>query len=558
MTNGAADPPSSQGTRPAGHGDDGIDRGPRNVPLGDLLREAALESGERVALVDGVADPALRRRWTYSELLVQAEQVARGLLARFQPGAHIAVCAPNSVEWVILEYGAALAGMVLVPANPAYRQSELTAILQDSAASAVFYADSWRSNDIAATVAAVHETALPDLALLSFSQWDEFLASGATTIPLPKVHPRDPVLIQFTSGTTGRPKGAILHHGFSNPPRSCANCCDFRQYGTWLNSMPMYHIGGAAVSLLATLSRHGVFVQMREWDPALALELIESESCNAMLLVPTMVADLLEQPDFVKHDVSSIDFILTGGTPVAPALLERVTKQIGCPLLISFGLTESGGPVSNTAIGDGAHELATTLGRALPNVQVEVRDPETTANLPIGVVGEMWVKSSQIMLGYYGGEKATQDAITPDGWLRTGDLAMLDERGYISIRGRLKDMIIRGGENIYPLEVEHVLVDHPSVSQAAVVGFPNDKWGEIVLAVVQIAEGQALNFEQLDRHCRERLASYKVPVLWCEIDRFRLNSIGKIQKSELADYVRDGNLKAVSLHAGEPGQRRAV
>lgn len=539
--------PRLEASRLAGDGSSALADGPRNLVLGDLLREAAAQSGEHVALVDGVADPKLRRRWTYRQLLAEAEQVARGLLSRFKPGERIAVCSPNCPEWVIVEYGAALAGMVLVPANPAYRQSELKAILQDSGASALFHADTWRGNDIAAMAIAVQASDLPDLTLLSFSGWDDFLATGSAAQPLPQVDPSDPVIIQFTSGTTGRPKGAILHHGISNPPRSVAQACEFRQHGVWLNAMPMYHIGGASVALLATLARHGAFVQMREWDPALALELIEAERCNGMLLVPTMVMAMLDHQDAAAHDLSSVDFILTGASPVPPALLERVSSQIGCRLLISFGMTESGGPVSNTTIGDGAHELANTLGRALPNVQVEVRDPATGGNVPTGTVGEMWIKGPQIMLGYYGREEETRQTITPDGWLRSGDLITMDERGYISIVGRLKDMIIRGGANIYPREVEDVLMDHDAVGQVSVIGLPDERWGEIVLAVVQPTPGHTLDFKEVDQHCRDRLASFKVPARWCSTDGFPVNATGKIQKFELAAWVRDGKLIPLSV-----------
>jgi len=193
------------------------------------------------------------------------------------------------------------------------------------------------------------------------------------------------------------------------------------------------------------------------------------------------------------------------------------------------------------------HELAHTLGRALPNVQVEIRDPETGARLPAGAMGEMWFKGPQIMLGYYGREEETRAAITPDGWLRSGDLATMDERGYVSIAGRLKDMIIRGGLNIYPREIEDALFEHPAVAQAVVVGVPDEKWGEIVLAVVQPALGTELRFDELDRHCRERLASFKVPALWCQTDSYPLNPTGKIQKFMLVEWVREGRLSPCSV-----------
>lgn len=543
-----ADQPDSSGTQHAARGDSlGYGDIVRDVTIGDLLREAAQISGNHIALVDGVPDPALRRRWTYTELLEAAEQVAYALLARFNPGDRIAVFSPNCPEWVMLQYGTALAGMVLVPANPAYREAELTAMLQDCGAVALFHADSWRDSDISAMTASIRETALPDLAVFSFLHWDAFLASADTSIPMPLVQPGDPVMIQFTSGTTGRPKGAILHHRLSNPPRYVVDRCKFPDRGVWLNSMPMYHIGGSSVSLLGTLSRHGTFVQMREWDPVVAMTLIEAERCCGMLLVPTMIVAMLDHPDFETYDLSSIDFILSGASAVPPALLEQLTERVGCALLISFGMTESGGPTCNTAIGDGPYELGNTLGRALPNVQIEIRDPETCEKLPVGTMGEMWFKGYQIMLGYYGREEETRAAITPDGWLRSGDLGKIDERGYVSITGRLKDMIIRGGMNVYPREIEDALFEHPFVAQAAVIGIPDDKWGEIVLAVVQAADGQELSFEELFQHCRQRLAKFKVPSLWCKADSFPVNPTGKIQKFVLADWVREGRLTPVSV-----------
>jgi len=305
----------------------------------------------------------------------------------------------------------------------------------------------------------------------------------------------------------------------------------------------MHHISGSAVTLFAALSRHGTFVQMSHWDPALAMELIESERVNGTLLVPTMIVALLDHPDCRKRDLSSLDFIVTGAAPVPPALLERVRERIGCPVLICFGQTESGGPVSNTTLTDGAEELAKTLGRALPGVEIEIHDPETGTKLPVGELGEICFRSPQIMLGYYGREEATREAITPDGWLRSGDLGRLNERGYLSINGRLKDMIIRGGSNIYPREIEDALFALPSVAQAAVIGIPDDKWGEVVLAVVQASDGSTLNFGEMFHYCRERMAPYKVPAFWCEIDEFPLNPSGKIQKFELANWVRDGKLK---------------
>ncbi|GGZ13320.1 class I adenylate-forming enzyme family protein [Novosphingobium colocasiae] len=515
----------------------------RDMTLGGLLREAAAVSGERIALVSGVADPAQRHRWTYAELLEIAENVARALLVRFQPGDRIAICAPNCPEWVMLQHGVALAGMVLVPANPAYREAEMAAILEDCGAVALFHSGTWRGSDIAAMADAIRSARLPGLATIALADWSQFLASDSAAATLPVVSPDAPLLVQFTSGTTGRPKGAVLHHrGAINPPRYVAERIGFRRYGVWLNAMPMCHVGGSVLTSMATLSQHGAYVLMPEWDPALTLELTQAERCNAMLLVPTMILALLDHPDCARFDLSSIEVLLTGAAPVPPALFDRVAQRIGCRMMITFGQTEASGTVSTTAIGDGAQELAHTLGRALPNVEIAIRDPETGAPLPTGATGEIWFRGYQTMIGYFGREAETTSVLTPEGWLRSGDLGTLDARGYLSISGRLKDMIIRGGMNIYPREIEDALFDHPAVAQAAVIGLPDERWGEVVLAVVQPAEGHALSFEALHQFCRDRLAPHKTPALWCETRDFPLTSSGKIQKFALSDWLREGRL----------------
>ena len=318
----------------------------REITLGDLLREAARLSGDTVALVSGVADPAQRHRWTYAQLLEIAERTARALLARFEPGTRIAICAPNCPQWVMLQHGVALAGMVLVPANPAYRESELAAILEDCGAVALFHAEEWRGNAIAAMAAAIRTQRRPGLATIALADWDAFLDSGSTETALPVVDPGDPLLVQFTSGTTGRPKGAVLHHrGAINPPRYVAQRIGFPERGVWLNAMPMCHVGGSVLTAMATLSRHGTYVLMPEWDPALTLALAEAERANAMLLVPTMVLALLDHPDFARFDLASLEVLLTGAAPVPPALFERVTRAIGCRMMITFGQTEASGTV---------------------------------------------------------------------------------------------------------------------------------------------------------------------------------------------------------------------
>jgi fatty-acyl-CoA synthase len=512
--------------------------------LGDALREAARLAPDRIALVDGVADATLRSRWTYRELLDIAEQVARALLTLFQPGDRIAICAPNCPQWIMLQHGVSLAGMVLVPINPAYRQDELRTILEDCDASGLFFLDRWRDNDIGLSLKTIRAEDLPSLVTVSLGDWRHFLLSGDDTAMLPDVDPGDPSIIQFTSGTTGRPKGAVLcHRGILNPPRFVAHRVGFPEGGVWINAMPMYHVGGSALTSLATLNLHGTFVLMREWDARLSLELVEAERGNGMLLVPTMILAMLEQPGLAHYDLSCLDFILTGAAAVAPALQARVRAALACELMITFGQTEASGTVSTTAIGDGPHELAETLGRPLPHVEIEIRDPETWERLPAGKTGEIWFRGYQIMLGYYGREDATLNAITPDGWLRSGDLGCMDDRDYLSIRGRLKDMIIRGGMNIYPREIEDILFEHEAVGQVAVIGISDPKWGEIVVAIVKPAlDVEDLPLEMLHQYCRQRLAPHKSPAFWSILSDFPMTPSGKIQKFVLQEWARDGRL----------------
>jgi fatty-acyl-CoA synthase len=321
----------------------------------------------------------------------------------------------------------------------------------------------------------------------------------------------------------------------------------------WINAMPMYHIGGSVLTSLATLNLRGTFVLMTEWDPRLTLELVESERGNGMLLVPTMVLALLDHPDRPRYDLSSLNFILTGAAAVPPSLVERVRETLSCELMITFGQTEASGTVSTTGVGDAPRDLAETLGRPLPNVDISIRDPGTGAPLAPGETGEIWFRGFQVMLGYYGREAETREVLGEDGWLRSGDLGSLDDRGYLSIKGRLKDLIIRGGMNIYPREIEDVLFAHPAVAQIAVIGVEDAKWGEIVAAVVQLASGHdALPVEELDAFCRSRLAPHKVPILWSATDALPMTASGKVQKFALQDHIRAGALDL------QPGPRRSA
>jgi fatty-acyl-CoA synthase len=533
-----------------------------DITVGDLLRAAAAEVPGRLALVEGSADPAGRRTWTYAELLAVAERAARALLARFAPGDHIAVWAPNCPEWMLLQHGVSLAGMVLVTVNPALRARELRYVLAQSRAAGIFFAGSYRGFDMASAVEGLR-AGLPELReAIPLSSWDTFVASGDSTpsghgtssghrtssghgaVALPPVQPGDPAQIQYTSGTTGFPKGAILHHrGVVNASRFVAIGSGVQDGGIWVNAMPMFHIGGGTLTELGTIAQRGTYVLLPGFDPGLVLELIEAYRGTIILAVPTMLLAMLDHPGLASRDLSSLQTVMSGAAVVPATLVRRATETFGCQFTIVFGQTELHGVVSQTQLGDSAEDQSETIGRPLPQVEVKITDPVTGEIMPVGQVGEICARGYQTMLGYFGMPAETTAALDGDGWLRTGDLAAMDGRGYLTITGRLKDMIIRGGENIYPREIEDVLFAHPAVAQAAVVGVADEKWGERVAAVIMPADpAHPPSPEALRDYCRECLAGFKTPADWFFVAEYPLTASGKIQKFRLQDDIAAGRI----------------
>jgi fatty-acyl-CoA synthase len=520
----------------------------RDVTLGQLLREVAAEVPERIALVEGSRTCETRRRWTYAQLLQESEQVACALLKRFQPGERVAVYAPNSPEWVLLQHGASLAGLPLVPLNPAYKTGEAEVILRRCRAAGVFYAERFRDNDIAGTVTDLHSRIDRLREALPLDEVRSFVSSQHNAACLPAIASSDVVQIQFTSGTTGVPKGALLHHkGLINCARYTAERAEFPDGGVWINAMPMFHIAGSSVTRIGSLSKRGTFVLAPGFDPGGMLELIESERGNATLIVPTMILAMLDHEDFPRRDLSSLRTVLSGAANVPAALVERTRAEMGCRFTILYGQTEINGNLATTRRDDSVEDQTTTVGQPLPHAEVKIAGPAHGATLPIGEDGEICVRGFQIMVGYDYLAEETSVVIDPDGWLHTGDLGIMDERGYLRITGRLKDMIIRGGMNLYPREIEDVIFDHPEVEQVSVVGMSDEKWGETVAAVVVPSDAAAPpEPEELTAFCRERLARHKVPVHWFMVEHFPLTPSGKIQKFILTDWIASGAIAPAS------------
>ncbi|WP_213575923.1 AMP-binding protein [Rhodococcus sp. USK13] len=525
--------------------------GVRDITLGGLLREAASTVPDRIALVDAVPDPSERTSWTYSELLAEVESVAKALLTKCEPGDRIGIWAPNSADWVILQQAVAMAGMVVVAANPAYRAHELEYVLKQAGAVALFYRDSYRGVDLRSIIDEIRPN-LPELhTIVSTSTWRSFVDAADSTKELPDVDPMDPVQIQYTSGTTGFPKGALLHHkGIINEANFVFDRADMDDGGVCINAMPMYHIGGGAVTELGTFSKRGTYVVLPAFDAAQTLEMVETYNGTHSLMVPTMLIALLEHPDLETRDISSLRTVLSGAATVPESLIHRVIDRLNCRFTILFGQTEMHGVISQTRVTDDPVDQATTVGQPLPELEVKIAEPLTGEALPIGEQGEICCRGYQNMLGYYEMPDATAATIDAEGWLHMGDLGTMDARGFIKVTGRLTEVIIRGGVNLYPREIEELLFQHPSIADVIVVGVPDERWGEQVGAVIRLHDGHDRpDPSALKAWCRERISAHKAPSLWYFTDQFPMTPSGKIQKFRLRDRIIAGDLASAPERA---------
>jgi acyl-CoA synthetase (AMP-forming)/AMP-acid ligase II len=507
-----------------------------DLTVGGALRDAAAAAPNTTALVEAAVDPAARRRWSYAELLAASERAARALLGRFTPGDRVAVWANNIPEWVILELAAGLAGITIVTVNPALRPQELAYVLGHSQADGIFLIPAYRASPMAEMLRQVRGD-LPALReAVSFTDWEAFCAEGAPDRALPTVNPQAAAQIQYTSGTTGFPKGAVLHHrGIVNNARLYTDRLGLGLGSVQLSAMPLFHTAGCVMSVLGALVTRGTLILPPYFDPGLMLELIAAERPATIIGAPTMLIGMLDHKDFDtgRHRIGTA--VVTGGAVVPPALVGRVEAGFGAPVSIVFAQTEASPVITQTSPRDAAEDRAHTLGRPLPQTEVKVTDPASGQTVAPGVIGELCTRGYHVMTGYFRDPERTAAAIDADGWLHTGDLASMDARGYCQIGGRLKDMIIRGGENIYPREIEQLLFGHPAVADVAVVGVPDAKWGEQVAAFVRPAAGQQPDPGELFAYCREHLAPHKTPRYWTVLGEFPLTPSGKVQKFMLRE-----------------------
>ena len=512
------------------------------ITVGDLLRRTAADNPAGSALVEVTTQGELNRRWTCSELLSDSERLAGALASRFQPGERVVVWAPNIPEWVLMEYACALAGLVLVTANPAYQAKELRYVLEHSGAAGLFLIESYRGNPMAdiAQVAIGGLEALREV--VDLNNHEVLFRNGDGPGHLPDVRPDDAAQIQYTSGTTGFPKGAVLsHRGLVNNARFYASRCGVDAQATWINIMPMFHTSGCGMVTLGCMQAGCEMVLVSLFDPNVVLDLIDSEKATIILGVPTMVVALLEAYDQKPRDVSSLQVVSSGGSMVAPELVRRVQSAFGCGFSTLYGQTEHCPVITQHHLSDSIDDICNTAGLPIPQTDVSIRSVCNNTVVPIGDVGEICARGPSTMIGYHANAQATAETIDAEGWLHTGDLGTMDARGYVRITGRVKEMIIRGGENHFPVEIENVLLEHPSVAEVAVVGILDEKWGEVISCFVRAEGDQELDISALHRHCREHMSPQKTPTVWCQVQEFPLTGSGKIQKFMLRDRFLAGD-----------------
>ncbi|MDW3215293.1 MAG: class I adenylate-forming enzyme family protein [Ilumatobacteraceae bacterium] len=511
---------------------------PWSIPF--ALRRAVDLAPDRIALVDGTPSGA-GRRWTYQQLYDQSVELAVELAGSNQPGDRIVIWGANHPAWLITNLAAALAGLVTVPINPAYGLGEAIALVERTRPRFIAHAAEHRDHDLRASV---DEIARIVPSVTATREFDEILGSNPTRADggsvvddttLPVVDPNDVTQIQFTSGTTGTPKGVLLHHrGLVGMSATAVELMDLDRPPTWLNVIPLFHIGGCGVSTFGPITALGTQILAERFTVRGALDLIESEQVTVMGSVPTMLVDLLRDPGRRERNLESLEVVMSGGAPVSPRLVREIERELDVRFVVAFGQTECHGHITQTRPDDSAILKAETVGRPLPHVEVKVVDADSGRVVDIGEPGEVWTRSPFVMHGYHDDPTTTADALTNDGYLRTGDLCTMDPDGYLRVVGRLKDQICRGGENISPGEIEAVVDAHPAVAQTAVIGLPDERWGEIVAAFV-LPHGEHPSTDALTAWTGEHLADYKVPSRWFVVDELPMTPSGKIRKHVLRD-----------------------
>jgi fatty-acyl-CoA synthase len=523
--------------------------GPSDLPLlgetiGESFRRTVLRHAERDALAVRHQD----YRATWGELWDQVDVAARAFMAHgVAKGDRIGIWAPNRYEWVVTQLAAARIGAILVTINPAYTQTELAYALEQAGVSVLVMARGFRDADyLGMFLDVLGDCPQVREAIVLEDDWDVFLAEAAS-IGDDQLAEReaslefdDPIILQYTSGTTGSPKGVTLsHHNVVNNAFFAAWTLQYGAQDRVCVPVPFYHCFGMVAGTLANLTQGACTVVPSEsFDPRAVLTTIEEERCTSLLGVPTMFIAELEQADFHRFDLRSLRTGMMGGAPCPAEVLRKVRRRMHMEYVtIICGMTETSPISTQTVFDDPLDKRMTTVGRVHPHVEIKLVDPETGAIVPRGTPGEQCTRGYSVMLGYWNDEAATSSAIDSAGWMHSGDLAVMDDDGYVRIVGRLKDMIIRGGENISPREIEEFLHRLPDVSDAEVFGVPSERYGEEVAAWVKLRDGAAIGVLELAQACRGRLASFKIPRHWKIVDGFPMTVTGKVQKFRMRELA---------------------
>lgn len=499
----------------------------------ELLAWAADQAPDQVAIKQPFEGFGEEIVWTYSEYLADARRIASYLSRFYSFGDHVAIWATNSGPWLLYEFAAAHLGIVLVTMNPASRPVELEYMLTKSRSKGIIMDRSFRGQDMVQVVADLRDQ-LPDLAHIHYlDEWRDQVAQGSDDLPPSTTRPEDPGLIVFTSGTTGKPKAAILHHrGIVNNPKIATERLGLPPKTVWLASLPTFHVGGTVTMSMGAVSNVGTQIIMPAFQPDVILRLIEKERINYSALVPAMVAGLVEHPDFKSTDLSSFHHLQVGGTVITPAFVKLVRQELGCDVQVVLGQTECCAEITKTLRGDPDEAIEETVGVPFPGTTLKISDAVTGETMNIGEIGEIRLLSPYATYGYFGDPDATAALFDEDGFLRTGDLGSIGEDGRLRMNGRLKEMIIRGGENIYPREVEDAIAEFPGVGECAVFAVPNPRWGEEVAAALRL-NAPGVDPAEVREFLLERLARHKVPKHWMIVEDFPRNTSGKIQKFEV-------------------------
>ncbi len=550
-------------------------RGGETPLLGTTIPEHFTAVAERFADREAVVSLPQQRRLTYRQLAQEVDSVARGLLAfGYGRGDRIGIWSTNNLQWVLLQLATARIGAILVNINPGYRVQELEYALRQSQVQCLFCVPVFRNSDygamlrelvpeLSAPSTQLHGERLPDLNRVvifdpqdplrtampgsGFTSWAELLAA-AGGVPASGLEQAgaaldidDPINIQYTSGTTGFPKAVELtHHNILNNAWFAAQAMRFTERDKLCIPVPFYHCFGMVLANLLCFSVGAcAVIACEHFDAGAVLQAVEREGCSALHGVPTMFIAELEHPQFSRYRLQSLRTGIMAGAPCPPELLHRVMDQLHCrEILIGYGETEASPLTHLTAIEDSLERRTRSVGRNLPHQEVKIVDLASGRTVPIGEAGEICFRGYHIMRGYYNNDAATREAIDVEGWLHSGDIGVMDGDGYLSITGRLKEMIIRGGENIYPREIEDFLYSHPKVAAVAVFGVADDYYGEQVAAWLQLREGQRCSEEDIRSYCEGKLSHFKIPRYIRFVDSFPMTVTGKVQKYRMRELMQ--------------------